>query len=100
MAAKSKLRILTVWLTMESGSVSSRIPAAAVPAVRLCSSEDTSIRWAWDGWPRWTNTDRVEALEAEWVEWANTHKVFPLEDKSWTERINFYKAKNPDQRGE
>lgn len=44
--------------------------------------------------------ERVEALEAEWVEWANTHKVFPLEDKSWTERINFYKAKNPDQRGE
>lgn len=44
--------------------------------------------------------ERVEALEAEWVEWANTHKVFPLEDKGWTERINFYKAKNPDQRGE
>lgn len=43
--------------------------------------------------------EKVEELEAEWVEWANTHKVFPLEDKPWTERLNFYKAKNPDQRG-
>ena len=44
--------------------------------------------------------DKVEELETKWIEWANTHKVFPLEDKTWTERLNFYKQKNPDQRGE
>lgn len=44
--------------------------------------------------------EKVEELEAEWIDWANKHKVFPLENKAWTERINFYKAKNPDQRGE
>lgn len=43
---------------------------------------------------------KVEKLEARWIEWANTHKVFPLENRTWTERINFYKSKNPDQRGE
>ncbi len=43
--------------------------------------------------------EKVEVLESKWIEWANTHKVFPLEDKTWTERLNFYKAKNPDQRG-
>ena len=41
----------------------------------------------------------VERLEAKWVEWGNTHKVFPLENKPWGERINFYKEKNPDQDG-
>ena len=44
--------------------------------------------------------DKVEELETKWIEWANTHKVFHLEDKTWTERLNFYKQKNPDQRGE
>lgn len=44
--------------------------------------------------------EKVEELESKWIEWANTHKVFPLEDKPWTERINFYKEKNADQRGE
>ena len=43
--------------------------------------------------------EKVEELETKWIEWANTHKVFPLENKPWTERINFYKAKNPDQSG-
>lgn len=43
--------------------------------------------------------EKVEELENKWVEWANTHKVFPLENKPWTERLNFYKAKNSDQRG-
>lgn len=42
---------------------------------------------------------KVEELEARWIEWGNTHKVFPLENRTWTERINFYKNKNPDQRG-
>ena len=43
--------------------------------------------------------DKVEELESKWIEWANTHKVFPLENKPWTERINFYKAKNSNQTG-
>ena len=44
--------------------------------------------------------EKVEELEAKWIEWANTHKVFPLENRTWTERLNFYKQKDPDQRGE
>lgn len=44
--------------------------------------------------------EKVEELESKWIEWANTNKVFPLENKPWTERINFYKTKNSDQRGE
>lgn len=43
--------------------------------------------------------DKVEELETKWIEWGVTHKVFPLEDKEWTPRLNFYKAKNPNQRG-
>lgn len=43
--------------------------------------------------------EKVEELEAKWIEWGNTHKVFPLEDKPWTERLNFYKSKNPNQKG-
>lgn len=43
--------------------------------------------------------EKVEELENIWIKWANTHKVFPLEDKPWTERLNFYKMKNPDQSG-
>lgn len=44
--------------------------------------------------------EKVEELEAKWIEWGNTHKVFPLEDKPWTERLDFYKSQNPNQRGE
>lgn len=44
--------------------------------------------------------DKVEELETKWIEWANTHKVFPLENNPWTERLNFYKQKNPNQKGE
>lgn len=43
--------------------------------------------------------EKVEELEAKWVEWGNTHKVFPLENKPWGDRIKFYKQKNPDQSG-
>ena len=42
---------------------------------------------------------KVEDMEARWIEWGITHKVFPLEDKEWTPRLNFYKAKNPNQTG-
>lgn len=38
-------------------------------------------------------------LLAKWTDWAKTHKVFPLEDKPWTERINYYKGLNPIQDG-
>lgn len=44
--------------------------------------------------------DKVEVLETKWIHWAQSHNVFPLEDKSWTERLDFYKKKNPNQRGE
>lgn len=47
-----------------------------------------------------TYPDKVEELESKWIEWANTHKVFPLEDKTWTERINFYHEKNSYQKGD
>lgn len=43
--------------------------------------------------------EKVEELEAKWIDWANTHKVFPLENRKWTERINFYHKKNPNQKG-
>lgn len=43
--------------------------------------------------------EKVEELETLWIHWATTHQVFPLEDRSWTERINFYTEKNPDQDG-
>ena len=38
-------------------------------------------------------------LEKKWNEWAKTHQVFPLEDKPWTQRINYYKKLYPDQSG-
>lgn len=44
--------------------------------------------------------EKVEELEAQWIDWANTHKVFPLENRTWTERINFYHQKNPYQKGD
>lgn len=43
--------------------------------------------------------EKAEELEAKWINWAEQHHVFPLEDKSWGERINFYLEKNPDQSG-
>ncbi len=42
---------------------------------------------------------KAEELETLWITWGNTHQVFPLEDKPWTQRINFYTKKNPDQDG-
>lgn len=38
-------------------------------------------------------------LEEKWTKWATQYNVFPLENRSWGERINFYKKKNPDQLG-
>lgn len=38
-------------------------------------------------------------LEKKWDEWAKAHKVFPLEDKPWTQRIDYYLKLNPDQSG-
>lgn len=43
--------------------------------------------------------EKVEELEAKWIHWANNHQVFPLEDKVWKQRINFYKEKDSDQTG-
>ena len=42
---------------------------------------------------------RAADLEASWNRWAETHNVLPLEDKKWTQRINYYKQLNPDQDG-
>ena len=44
--------------------------------------------------------EKVEELEAKWIGWANSHQVFPLEDKPWSERLRFYKEKNPYQKGD
>lgn len=43
--------------------------------------------------------EKVKSLEHEWNLWAENHKVFPLEDKPWHERIDFYKKQNGDQSG-
>lgn len=43
--------------------------------------------------------EKVEELEAKWVAWGNANNVFPLEDKPWQKRIDFYLQKNPDQSG-
>lgn len=43
--------------------------------------------------------ERVKTLEGEWNAWAESHKVFPLEDKPWHERIKYYKELNEDQSG-
>lgn len=43
--------------------------------------------------------EKVEEMEVKWIKWANSHQVFPLENKSWQQRINFYKEKNNDQDG-
>ncbi|WP_294470248.1 arylsulfatase [uncultured Bacteroides sp.] len=34
----------------------------------------------------------VRKLEDRWIQWAKRHHVFPLEDKPWTERINYYRS--------
>ncbi len=41
----------------------------------------------------------VKKLEAKWNKWAKQCNVFPLENKPWTERINYYLKQNPDQSG-
>ena len=43
--------------------------------------------------------EKKSELEKKWNEWADSVNVFPLEDKPWTERINYYKGLNPDQSG-
>ncbi|WP_283388898.1 arylsulfatase [Barnesiella viscericola] len=43
--------------------------------------------------------EKTRELEQMWDHWAKTHRVLPLENKSWTERINYYKELNPDQSG-
>ena len=43
--------------------------------------------------------DVAKHLQSLWNEWAKDHKVLPLEDKPWTERIEYYKRLNPDQSG-
>lgn len=43
--------------------------------------------------------EKVKSLEHEWNLWAESHKVFPLEDKPWHERIGFYKKQNGNQSG-
>lgn len=43
---------------------------------------------------------KKDELEQKWNEWAKTHYVLPLEDKPWSQRINYYKQLYPNQRGE
>lgn len=43
---------------------------------------------------------KKDELEQKWNEWAKAHYVLPLEDKPWTQRINYYKQLYPNQRGE
>lgn len=40
----------------------------------------------------------VRKLEKRWNQWAKSHNVFPLEDKPWSERIDYYR--NLDSRKE
>lgn len=42
---------------------------------------------------------KAAELERMWNEWAHRCNVLPLEDKPWTERINYYKGLYPDQDG-
>lgn len=41
----------------------------------------------------------AKSLEKKWNNWAMKNHVFPFEYRPWTERINYYKEKNPDQDG-
>lgn len=43
---------------------------------------------------------QVKELENKWTRWADRQHVFPFEFRPWTERINYYKALYPQQRGE
>lgn len=43
--------------------------------------------------------EKAKALENEWNAWARQMHVFPLEDKPWGERIDFYRKRNSDQSG-
>lgn len=43
--------------------------------------------------------EKVRELEIKWDEWAQQHKVFPLEDKPWSQRIEYYLKQNSDQDG-
>ena len=65
----------------------------------VLSDRFTDATYAYQVGGRGFPAHKVEELESKWIEWANTHKVFPLENKPWTERINFYKAKNSNQTG-
>lgn len=38
-------------------------------------------------------------LEQKWTAWAEANNVFPLETRPWRERVQYYKAKYPDQDG-
>ena len=43
--------------------------------------------------------EKVKILESKWNTWARTHKVLPLENKPWHERIKYYKELYTDQSG-
>lgn len=43
--------------------------------------------------------EKVKSLESEWNQWAEENHVFPLEDKPWSQRIDYYKQQNSDQSG-
>lgn len=43
--------------------------------------------------------EKFTELQAKWNEWARTHRVLPLEDKPWGQRIKYYKKLHPDQDG-
>lgn len=42
---------------------------------------------------------KAEYLEQKWNKWAKSHKVLPLFNLPWGERIKYYTDKNPDQSG-
>ena len=44
--------------------------------------------------------EKVKALEHEWNQWAQRVHAFPLEDKPWGQRIEFYRNLNSDQSGQ
>lgn len=43
--------------------------------------------------------DMVKKLEKKWNRWAEKYHVMPLENRSWSNRINYYKQLFPDQSG-
>lgn len=42
--------------------------------------------------------DKVKELAAKWDEWARRSHVYPLEDKPWTERIQYYQQLGRDEK--